>query len=375
MNKLSILDKYISKQLVESFLLGVIIFTSIMFASETFINLVKQITMYGIPFKIAFLAFLLKLPSIIVLTIPMGLLLATILTFNKLSLSSEISVMRACGISLGRLALPAIIFGIIACIGCFFISEIIVPAADNQSKKLTIWALSQRNLSEGKKNFSFKETNDDHSLKRLFYVSDYDNKIMKGITVLDLSKNGATQLIQAKECTATTSGWTFEDGIAYTISKSGKLFNTTAFEKSSLSAGIAIPASLRVTDPNDYNFYQLSQKINAVEQKIKISGDVVFYRNLLENLQLQLYTKFAAPAAGLFLVLIGVPLAITPPRARVNRGLLFSIGIIFVFYMIKAFSISLGEMGLFPPILAAWSPNLIIGLWGSHLFYKKAFKI
>lgn len=376
MKKLLIIDKYISKQLLESFLLGVIIFTSIMFASDTFINLVKQIAMYGIPFKIAFLAFLLKLPSIIVLTIPMGLLLGTILTFNKLSLASEISVMRACGISLARLAMPALIFGVIAGSISFFLNEVIVPAANAQSKNLTIWALSQRNLSEGKKNFSFKEMNDKQGIKRLFYVSEYNKKIMKGITVLDMSKEGALQIIQAQECKATPESWNFENGIAYTISNTGTIFNTAVFDRSALSAGITIPIKLRETSPEDYNFHQLSGKINELEKIIEKTKENNLYKiKLLKDLKIQYHCKFAVPVTAILLVLIGVPLAITPPRAKFNRGLLFSVGIIFCFYILRAFSVSLGEMGVMTPFLAAWFPNFIIALLGGYLFYKKAFRI
>ena len=102
--KISILDKYILKQVIEMFIMGVFVFTTIIFASDTFITLIKQIAKFGIPFKIAFLMVLLNLPSVVVMTIPMGVLLSTVMTLNKLSLSSEITVMRACGISLNRIA-------------------------------------------------------------------------------------------------------------------------------------------------------------------------------------------------------------------------------------------------------------------------------
>ena len=52
---MKMLDKYILKQVIEMFIMGVLVFTSIIFASDTFITLIKQISMYGIPFKIAFL--------------------------------------------------------------------------------------------------------------------------------------------------------------------------------------------------------------------------------------------------------------------------------------------------------------------------------
>ena len=75
------------------------------------------------------------------------------------------------------------------------------------------------------------------------------------------------------------------------------------------------------------------------------------------------------------LALIGVPLAITPPRVRYNRGFLFSILIIFVYYVIRAFSLNLGETGKIHPFLAAWLPVITVALIGGYLFYKKAYII
>ena len=100
------------KELFTSFF-RISVFTSIIFASDTFITLIKQISMYGIPFKIAFLIIILHLPAVFVMTIPMGVLLATVMTLNGLSLSSEITVMRACGIGLNRIAKPIFIFVLI----------------------------------------------------------------------------------------------------------------------------------------------------------------------------------------------------------------------------------------------------------------------
>ena len=94
------LDKYILRQLIEVFVLGVIIFTSIIFASETFTQLIKQITQFGIPFNIAIMMVVLNLPQVFVMTIPISTLFATVMTVNKLSLNSEITVLRACGITI-----------------------------------------------------------------------------------------------------------------------------------------------------------------------------------------------------------------------------------------------------------------------------------
>ena len=164
-NNTKILDKYILKQVIELFLMGVFIFTTIIFASDTFITLIKQITKFGIPFKVAFILILLNIPSVVVMTIPMGVLLSTVMTLNRLSLSSEITVMRACGIGLNRIAKPIFIFATIMALSSFIINENVVPVMAKQSKDLALWALGQKNIPDGKENFVFKELNDKGILK------------------------------------------------------------------------------------------------------------------------------------------------------------------------------------------------------------------
>ena len=93
------------------------------------------------------------------------------------------------------------------------------------------------------------------------------------------------------------------------------------------------------------------------------------------ELKIDLYDKIALPLTTIVLVLIGVPLAITPPRVRYNRGFLFSILIIFAYYLIRALSISFGEAGNLIPFLAAFMPNIILSVIGIALYYKKVYTI
>ena len=93
------------------------------------------------------------------------------------------------------------------------------------------------------------------------------------------------------------------------------------------------------------------------------------------SLIIDLFDKIALPITTIALVIVGVPLAITPPRVRYNRGFLFSILIIFAYYLIRALSISFGEAGTLNPFLAAWMPNIILTGFGFILYYKKVYTI
>lgn len=366
LKKMNILDKYILRQVIEMFIMGVLVFTSIIFASDTFITLIKQISLYGIPFKVALMIIILNLPSVFVMTIPMGVLLATVMTLNRLSLTSEITVMRSCGIGLNRIAKPIFIFAAIMCLGSFVINETVVPVVTKQSKDLALWALGQKNIPEGKQNFIFKELKDNGNLKRLFYVGFCKDKVLHNITVLDLSKDDAIQVLQAQDGSTSPAGWEFNRGAIYTVGQGGKLLNTTFFETSVAQFGIDLSREMKQNVAKEHNFTSLLKYLHNnpnMDQQLK-------------NINLvQLYDKIALPVTTVVLVLVGVPLAITPPRVRYNRGFLFSILIIFTYYLIRALSISFGEAGSLPPFYAAWMANIVLTLAGSIMYYRKVYTI
>ncbi len=368
LKNLTILDKYVLKQIIEVFILGVIVFTSIIFASDTFISLIKQISEFGMPLHIAVMLIMLNLPSVIVMTIPMSVLFSTVMTVNKLCLQSEITVMKACGISIKRIAKPIFAFSIIMAILTFFINETIVPITTAQSKTLALYALVQRNIPEGKRNFTMKELREGNLLKRLFYVEKCEDKLFANVSILDLSDNDKIQILQAKTGTSVVQGWQFDNASVYTISRSGKSLNTSWIEKTIVDFGSDIQAQLeKKNDGSDYNFIQLIPYLFGQHKDMNITT--------LAKYQVRFWEKIALPFTTIVFVLLGIPLAITPPRVRHNRGFLFSIAIIFFYYVVRAFSMSLGYNYTINPFLAANLPNIVLGIAGYYLYKNKCENI
>lgn len=162
-------------------------------------------------------------------------------------------------------------------------------------------------------------------------------------------------------------GWNFQKGAVYTVGDDGKVLNTALFDDSTLRFGMDLSKEMNKNVAKEMNFPQLvkylSQGTQNLDEKQK------------NALVIELYDKLALPLTTIALVLIGVPLAITPPRVRYNRGFLFSILIIFAYYLIRALSISFGEAGTIAPFLAAWMPNIVLTAAGSVLYYKKVYTI
>gem|GEM_PF-402076 len=364
-NNITVLDKFILKQVFEVFVLGVFVFTSIIFASDTFISLIKQISAYGMPLKIAFMIILLNLPAVIVMTIPMSVLFSAVMTLNKMCLQSEITVMKACGIGLKRISKPVFIFAAAAALITFVLNETIVPASISQSKTLALYAIVQRNIPDGKKNFTIKELSDGNLLKRLFYVEKCEDKQFSNVTILDLSDADKIQILQAKTGTSAPEGWQFNSASVYNISKTEKNLNTSWIEKTTADFGSDIQKQLnKKNDGSDYNLIELMPYV--------FNNPAGLDDKTLRKYSVTFWDKLALPVTSFVFVLIGIPLALTPPRVRKNRGLLFSIGVIFFYYILRAFSASLGYSGALPAFLAANIPNIIIGLSGWFLYKYKS---
>ena len=285
------------------------------------------------------------------------------MTLNGLSLNSEITVMRACGIGINRIAKPIFVFAIVMSCVSFVLNETVVPCMMKQSTDLALYAFSKKNIPEGKHNFTFKETKDAGMLKRLFYVGDCTDETLHNITVLDASKEGTIQILQAREGDTQAKGWRFQKGAIYTVSGHDKALDTTLFDDTTIEFGMDLSREMNRNLADEHNFMQLCKFLITSDHPKK------------HKLKISLFDKIALPLTTIVLVLIGVPLAITPPRVRYNRGFLFSILIIFAYYLIRALSISFGEAGALPPVIAAFTPNIVLTIAGIALYYRKVYTI
>lgn len=105
-----ILDKYILKETIMTFIFGICAFSAVFLGSGTLLRIAQYITQYGASFSAIVRLIIYSLPGIIVWTFPMSMLLAALLTFGRLSGNSEIIAMKACGVSFKRLVTPVIAF-------------------------------------------------------------------------------------------------------------------------------------------------------------------------------------------------------------------------------------------------------------------------
>ncbi|HEY7162713.1 MAG TPA: LptF/LptG family permease, partial [Acidobacteriota bacterium] len=119
-----ILDRYIIKEIIPNVLIGLMIFTFVMLMNQILVLAEILITRH-VEFINIFLIIYYSLPALTFLTIPMSLLLGILLGLGRLSTDSELTVMRASGISLYRIAVPILALSLI----CWGISAYLIHVA------------------------------------------------------------------------------------------------------------------------------------------------------------------------------------------------------------------------------------------------------
>jgi lipopolysaccharide export LptBFGC system permease protein LptF len=129
--RLTILDRYMLAELVGPFLFGLSAFTLI-FAATSIINIGRLISETHAPLWAAIEVFLWQLPGMVVLTIPMALLLGTLLAIQRLSGESEITAMKAGGVTFLRIAAPILLVGFVLSFVTMGLQEYVVPFAQTQ---------------------------------------------------------------------------------------------------------------------------------------------------------------------------------------------------------------------------------------------------
>lgn len=360
---LKILDRYIANEFWQPLLFGIGIVTGVWFGADQLKTIFNLIMRAGVPLDLAFTILGLHLPEIIVITIPIGVLLGTLLVFNRLSGDSEIIALRTSGVSFYRIMVAPLMFGVLTSVVSFGINEGIVPVANRTAKKLEFLALYKSQLPEGQANFTYMERGADLTLNRIFYVGYYNKERLHDVIILDFTRDKLVQIITSTTGIFNHGDWTLEHGRSYVLNSQSDVTRILQFEKLKLPG---IKNAQKVLDsgnikPKEMNMWELGNYIQTLKLSNAVSNDLL----------VRYYQKFSQPLACLIVALAGAPLGLLGRRSRSNIGLIYSAVVVFLYYCLQSISGALGESGRLNPMVAAWMPNVVIGTLGLIILYIK----
>ena len=360
--RVRILDRYIFQEVIFAFLFAICAFTAVFIGSGTLFKIARYITDYGASLTSVVKIFVYGLPAIIMWTFPMSMLLATLLTFGRLSSSSEITAMKSCGISFSRIAAPAIILGMIVTITAILFNEHVVPWANTAYNNVVYYEIQGNTELKSQDHIIVKEFTGER-MERLIYAREYkaQEEILEGVTMQVLNEDGkVTHVENASYAEWRDAKWIMHDGMIYDLSDDQRT-HTMKFDQQILPVNASPRQIVREQKkPEELTMSELKAQIAIMKSQ---------YVNT-NKLETELYQRVTVPMASLIFALIGVPLGLQPTRTPSSVGFALSVVIIFLYYAIMTLANAIGRSGAIAPMYAVWIPNIIGLLSGFVLIYR-----
>jgi len=349
-----VLHRYVIREYLKIFSLSLssllLIYVIVLFFQK-----VDLFVRYKAPFHLIFLYLLYKIPEVIFQwTLPYGVLLATLLTLGTLSRHSEITAMKAGGVSLYRITFPLFFIVFFISLFSFLGNEYLVPLTNHKTRYLLSVQLRKEPPASFFKNYKIWYRSDHHIFN--IQLLDPKKKALKGFTLYEFDEQfRCLQRIDANEVKWINGKWKFYDGSVRDFDEGGSI-QTTPFRELEIS----LPENWESFESIERQSREMSYtELRTYIQRIQSAGyDSTRYL-------VELYAKLSYPFLNLIMILIGVPFALKTGR---SGGVALSIGVSvmigFVYGITFYVFLSFGKSGVLSPFLSAWIPTILFGLTG-----------
>jgi lipopolysaccharide export system permease protein len=354
-------DRYILSEMVGPFLVslsGLLLFILL----NLILSLSDLMVDRGVGIGSLINLLLLKLPSLLVLALPVSGLFATFLGLGRLVHDREVIAFQAAGISLRRLLLPLVIAATFLAGADFALYNWAVPTSEHLYQQTLRSIIFRGGVPHVRANTFFKGEEGE-----FFYMRNYNEKTqaLEDIIVYDVTgdlfpqSDATVIIITAQTGLWKGSSWSLNDGKVYGYDHDGGLIYSGSFSSLDIATGQLDSQFLFGSrTPSEMTIGELRDQIALLSKSGSAVDDLIVECNL----------KVAMPVATIVFVLFGGAASlIFAWRSR-------AVGIVIGFLLVGLFQGSLlwtqtlGRRGIISPPLGAWLPDIIFGAIGIALF-------
>lgn len=357
-------DRYIFEQVFMATMVTILLFTVIWIAPEMLLNTIRKALEGEYTIKTAILVIFYELPNILGKALPVGLLLGSLFTFDKLSKDFELTIFRVAGLSFWRILSPVLALSLLITAFCFVTYDKLIPFASEKLVNI------RKEYSPSQ--YIYTQKNEQGQPTLGVVVSRFNASNIGSVIVLDFSDKNYSDLhalshiFVAKHADHYKDKWTIEDVIEYKISPDGIFEEINKIKAMDILQGDAAE--------NAYTLMMYSlKKDREIDNK-----DLWHYTRLLKKEDLEeefrfmlnkYYQRFVNPLVCILLAIMGCLLGFSKPREQRLVGFTIAIGTIFLYYITLPFFDLLAEKGVLPPFITATFPPLVFlaAIWA---FYK-----
>jgi lipopolysaccharide export system permease protein len=359
----TILDRYLIAELGGPSLFGLSAFTLIFVATQI-LAIGRLVSEEHAPLWAAVEYFLWDMPAYLLLVIPMAMLLGTLLAMQRLSSESEITAMKAGGISLSRIVAPLLIVGFVVSLLALAVQELFVPFANDKAAYV-----KQQAIEHGSPASSSLQavTPLPGGGKQVTIAAGLDlaTQTLLNVTVIRYdAKQKPIDLIVADRARYVAPTWTFENSKTYDFQADGTVLTQTApqmiVDIGERPNQIA-KQSLQITDPEQLSRAEIKSRLD--------SGQLAPQQQ--RSFTATYASKLARPFAAFVFTLIAVPFGLRPVRGGgTGLGFGLAVAIVFVYYVISTIFLSVGSAATWLAGPAAWASNLLFTVIGASLLRR-----
>jgi LPS export ABC transporter permease LptG/LPS export ABC transporter permease LptF len=305
------------------------------------------------------------MPYLIYRTLPISILVAVLVTLGVLTKQNEVTAFKACGVSLHRLAAPLLIAATLCSGALFAFNYQYVPYANRKQD-------GKRDEIKGRAKQTYLKPDRTWIMghdSRIYYFRYFDpgEKVMVDVSIFELDPASfrLKRQIQARRAVwrETMRTWIFENGWSSDFKGLQRVTPRNDFQATTFPGLLETPDYFmkEAVQERQMNFHELQTYIADLQQSGLVDT---------RKLQVQYHLKFANPLFTLIMAMIAVPFGFMVG----NRGAMTGIGVSIVIGMaylgIQPLFEKIGDAGLLPPAMAAWSPDVLFSLFGLYLLMR-----
>ena len=354
----NILDRYVLREFLKVLLL-VLLSVIALFTVIDYTETAKDARENGIAASVLLTYYRFQIFYIINWTLPISVLVATLVTFAMLSKNNEVTALKSSGVSLFRIALPIMAVAAVMSVLAYFVLDFVLPYSNRRAdetkrriegKPVVTTAAQQKLWYLGKGHYIINFLAYDAANQRLTQVQVFE---------FDTTDFRITRRVYANRATWNGRAWAFEDGWMRSFMDDG----TSTYSKIDQPLALFYSETpedfaTEVKPPEQMTYAQLRRYI----QTLRESGYAA------DELTVKLYEKTSWPAISIVMALIAMPFAFRLGR----RGALYGVGIALavgiVYWVVFRVFTNFGEVGNLPPLLSAWAANILFGLAAAYMF-------
>ena len=374
------LTLYILSELASATFVGVTVWTALLMMNNFFFiaRLAIQKDL-GLGLTLHLLA--LNLPSILVLAIPIGTLLGSLIAVGRLSADGEFVALQASGLGPLQLARPMAVHGLLATGLSFAVYAVAQPWASYELHAIQARIVTARNVTSEIQPRVFFD-----ALPGYVLFVDEMPPGTQGLldrTVLYQAPpsggNGTEQLIVAKQATVAPAAdregrlrVVFKDGVWHSFrSNDPDSYRSSQFDSFAPSP-IVLPAWMQSSDKRpdrtvgDMTIGGLWREYRAARGEANRTLRTYRLRSALA----ESHRRFALPFASFVFALLALPLGVSRVRSGKGAGFALSLGLVLAYWLMFTVGLEQARLGRVPVALGVWGANILVLTWTIALYLK-----